>query len=215
MKHFFLRSSVALACLLGLASCGGDDRGDIVVPVFITGINKGGLTLKLNDHPEHEITSSGTYYFPELLPVDSNYTVTQKGRPSNVAQDCVLSNPSGKVSTISPNNITLACVISTFELGGTITGLRQPGLILINGSDEKTFSVPEPAGSAFSFTMTTTAADGTVKGKVAEGSPYGVLIFKQPTPQVCTVAPKSGSSESSGNGTMPAGPVSSIQIVCN
>lgn len=214
MKHFFLRSSVALACLLGLASCGGDDRGDIVVPVFITGINKGGLTLKLNDHPEHEITASGTYYFPELLPIDSNYTVTQKNRPTNVAQDCVLSNPSGKVSTISPNNITLVCVISTFDLGGTISGLRQSGLILINGSDQKTFTVPEPAGADFSFTMTTTAADGTVKGKVAEGSPYGVLVYQQPTGQTCTVAQKTGSSDSSGNGTMPAAAVSTIKIVC-
>lgn len=212
MKHFFLRSSVALACVFGLASCGGDDRGEIAVRVNISGVNTSGLTLKLNDNPEHQVSNSGTYFFPELLPVDGSYTVTHKGRPDNVAQDCVLANGTGKVSTIGPSDITLTCIISTYDLGGTISGLKGE-LILVNGSIQRTFT-GNSAGTAFNFTMTKTEADGTFTGKVAQGAPYGVLVFKQPTGQNCQFAQKADNSGSTGNGTMPAGPVSTIQITC-
>jgi hypothetical protein len=60
--------------------------------------------------------------------------------------------------------------------------------------------------------MTKTAEDGTVTGKVAQGAPYGVLIYQQPTGQTCQFVQQAGGS--TGNGVMPAGPVSTIQITC-
>jgi hypothetical protein len=200
MNHFILRSSVALACVFGLASCGGDDRGEIPVPVLVSGVNKAGMTMKLNDFPEQEVTASGVQYFKNLLPVDSSYNITIKGRPGNVAQDCVLAHGSGKISTTSPQDITLTCVISTFELGGKITGLTSSGLVLINGSDQTAIS-PTSAdrSNILNFTMS---------GKVAAELPYGVLIYKQPANDNCALV------GSTGNGTMPAGAVTSIEIRC-
>lgn len=201
MNHFILRSSVALACVFGLASCGGDDRGEIPIQVLVSGVNKPGMTMQLNNFAAQPVNASGAQYFKDLLPIDSSYTITIKDRPSNVAQDCVLTNGTGKISTTTPLDITLSCIITTYELGGKITGLTSPGLVLINGSDETTIT-PAPSSNA------DTILNFAMSKKVAAELPYGVLVYKQPTSNTCTVI------NNSGNGTMPAGAVTSIEIKC-
>lgn len=204
MKQFFLRSSLALACLASLASCGGSDE-DIQVGISIEGVNRAGLSLKLNDNPPHEIGTSGFYVFPELISADSDYTISVIGRPSNVSADtpCTLVNGKGSVNTVSPRGIKLTCIIQTFTLGGSITGLgNSSGLVLINGNIQKTI---DPG--ATQFTMTSTV-NGVEQGKVPAEAPYGVLVLQSPTDKTCTV------DGSTGVGTMPAANVNSIGITC-
>jgi hypothetical protein len=212
MKQFFLRSGITLAVLAGLASCGGDD-GEIQIPVFITGVSEAGLKLKLNDNPEHDIGASGTYYFPELIPVDGSYKVTKSGRPGNVAldTDCVLTNPEGRVSTVGPNNITLSCKIITYKLGGTVAGLTTTGLVVANGSNQKAIAA-NATSYDMSVTTTTTGTDGTVTTVVTgspKGAKYSIQILKQPTGQVCSL------SSANGTGEMPAADVTNINITCS
>jgi hypothetical protein len=49
--------------------------------------------------------------------------------------------------------------------------------------------------------------DGSVSGKVADGSPYGVSIYQQPLPRFCTI--------SNGVGTMPSSDRNDIIVNCN
>jgi hypothetical protein len=205
MKQFFMRSGLALACLAGLASCGGSD-GDIAIGVSISGVNRPGITLKLNDFAPQPVGASGFYVFPDRIPYDSDYRVTFTGKPDNVAEDCVLANGTGSVSTISPTNITLTCKILTYHLGGTIKGLAkdETGLVLINGSVQKVIPA-NPTDGDLAFTMTSTV-DGKDVGKVPQRSPYGVLVLTSPTNKTCTVA--------GGTGEMPGADVTSVVVTC-
>lgn len=81
------------------------------------------------------------------------------------------------VSDTSPAQFT----IKTYTIGGTISDLAQPGLILQNnGGDNLAISA-----GATSFTFPTS---------IPPGGSYNVTIFQQPTGQTCTVSNGSGSN---------------------
>jgi hypothetical protein len=219
MKKNYLRSCVALACALSMTACGGSDN-DVVLYVSVFGNTMDGLTLSNNGGPKLTVPKGASIaQFPELVGADSHFDVEVVDEPPNA--DCVVNNGTGKTGSYSPNNIAVVCTIFTYDLGGTIKGLRGNDLILINGSDRKTFNaIANNADQAFNMTIPAVAAvpaTGTAaaipaiaeSGKVAEGSPYGVLIFQQPTTGTCQV------KTATGVGIVPRGPVTSIIIECN
>jgi len=213
MKKNYLRSCVALACAASMTACGGSDN-DVVLYVSVYGVTKDVLILTNNGGPPLRVLpGTSVAQFPELVGADSNYNI-EFVAPSNAS--CVLNNGKGKTGSYSPNNISVVCTAFTYNLGGTITGLKGTGLVLINGSDQATFDKKNDAGDAFPFTMTIPAvpATGTTAakpetGKVAEDSPYGVLIYQQPTTGTCQI------KDGTGVGIMPHGPVTSITITCS
>jgi hypothetical protein len=162
--------------------------------------------------------------FPELVGADSHFDVKVVSDPPNAT--CVPVNGTGKTGSYSPNNISVVCTIKTYDLGGTIKNLSGNNLILINGSDRKTFNaIANNADQVFTMTIPAVAAvpaTGTSaaipaiaeSGKVAEGSPYGVLIYQQPTTGTCEVVTAGDPLVSTGVGTVPRGPVTSIIIKC-
>lgn len=82
--------------------------------------------------------------------------------------------------------------MSTFSIGGTITGLNASGLVLQdNGGDNLTVN-----SGATTFTFAT---------KVASGGAYAVTVLTQPTGETCTV--------SNGSGTATAN-VTSVGVSC-
>lgn len=203
MKKSYLRTSLALALALGLASCGGDDDGDLQLGVALSGVTKEGLTLKNNGGEAVPVAPGNLFVFPKLVAIDSQYDVTVASEPTNVvAGSCKVNNPKGKIGTISPQNISVVCEVKTYELGGRVETLSSNGLVVNNGSQRQAI----PSG-AVTFSMTTPATD-TVKfpGQVPEGTPYAVTVLTQPTGQICTVQ--------NGTGTMPAAPVDTIVIKC-
>jgi hypothetical protein len=214
MKHFFLRSSAVLACALGLASCGGGNSGQLQIGVTLVNVTKTGLQLQNNGGAFHDVPAGGFYAFPELIPIDGSFDVVAQGKPANTTK-CEVQNGKAKATNISLQKIRVVCTLITYNLGGTISGLTGPvggepadtgsGLILANGTDQKTI----PVGAA-SFDMTLNAGTATESGKVPEGAPYGIVIFKQPVGRSCAVNPAS-----SATGTMPAGDVTSVSISCS
>ena len=67
MKSLTLRSSVALACALTLAACGGGG-GNLLLSGNVYGLTRDGLVLQNNGGAPYVISPSmGTFAFPTLL----------------------------------------------------------------------------------------------------------------------------------------------------
>ncbi|MBC7455824.1 MAG: hypothetical protein H7335_19450 [Massilia sp.] len=202
MKSLTLRASVALACALSLAGCGGGNK-NLLLSGSITGLSQAGLVLQNNGEKLVIAANQTTFSFPTLLSNDEAFDVTVASAPASA--DCTVTNGKGKTGAYNVTSVLVKCVTHTFELSGKIDGLGDAsGMVIVNGSDRQEI----PAG-ANSFTMTRFNADGSyASGKVAQGAPYGVSILTQPAGRSCTVQNGSGTM---GDKTY----VSNVQIVCN
>jgi hypothetical protein len=90
-------------------------------------------------------------------------------------------------------SIVVSCTDRPFTIGGSISGLgSNTGLVLANGTD----SLPVPAG-ATTFTLTA----------VPFGSLYAVTVQSSPAGLLCTVT--------NGSGTVPAGNVTNVAVICS
>ena len=201
MKSLTLRSSVALACALSLAGCGGSS-GNLLLGGRISGLTRDGLVLQNNGGTPLVVpANSSVYSFPELLGNDKDFNVTIKSAPASAV--CTIPNNKGKTGAFNVTTVDVFCITNAYELGGTISGLGDAtGLVLVNGAERQ-----DIRAGATSFTMTHLNADGSYfSGKVADGSPYGVTILTQPAGRSCTVL--------NGVGTMGAAPVNNVQVNC-
>lgn len=190
MKRMTLRSSVALACALSLAACGGDS-GNLQLAGSVSGVSMTGLVLINNSNGEKLAVAPGqsVFAFTKLLSSDENFDITVSTAPDNA--DCSVANGKGKTGAYSISSVVVSCITKTHELGGTISGLDTNGLVLVNGADKV-----EPKAGAVSFSL----------NKVAEGAPYGVTILAQPSPRTCSVV--------DGVGTMGKVDQKSIKVSC-
>jgi hypothetical protein len=193
MKSLILRSSVALACALSLAGCGGSS-GNLLLGGTVFGPIRDGLVLQNNGGTPYPIPAftafSQGFAFPDLLSNDQDFNVTIKTSPPSA--DCTVVNGKGRTGAFNITTVEVHCITHTFALGGQIVGLgNATGLVLVNGADRQAIS----AGAA-TLTM----------AKVADGSPYGVTILSQPAGLTCTVV--------NGVGTMGDKDVSNIQVNC-
>jgi hypothetical protein len=202
MKNLTLRTSVALACAIGLLGCGGGDA-NLLLPVSISGVNKEGLTISNNGGPALAVPlGTAVFNFPDLIGTDADFDVKVVTSPSNAK--CEVINGKGKTGAYSPNNILVLCTVNPYNVTGTVSGLKTSGLIVINGAERTEI----PAG-ATTFTMTKLGADGKVtSGQVGDGYAYGLTIYQQPAAGsgVCTIQ--------NGTGTMGAADVTNVKITC-
>jgi hypothetical protein len=193
MKNSILRTGVALACAVSLASCGGGNTGTLYLGGTVTGVTQDGLVLQNNGGSDLAIsgtaTGTSTFLFKDLVPSDSVYNVTVKSRPANT-ESCTPTLNKGNTGLYSVTTVVITCVITTHSLKGTVTGLgANTGLVLANGSNQVAVT-----------------ADGTFEmARVSLGYPYGVTVLQQPTNRTCTVA--------NGVGTI-AGDVSNVAVTC-
>ena len=191
MKSLTLRSSVALACALSLAGCGGSS-GNLLLAGSISGLTKDGLVLQNNGETLVIAAGQTSFTFLTLLSNDQAFDVTVLSKPDSA--DCSVTNGKGTSGAYNVTSVIVSCVTHSYGLGGTITGLGDAkGLVVINGPDRQDI----PPGATV-FNMTRVFADDVTyaSGKVAEGAPYGVTILTQPTGRTCTVQ--------GGVGIMPA-----------
>jgi hypothetical protein len=201
MKSLTLRSSVALACALSLAACGGGG-GNLLLGGTVSGLTVAGLVLQNNGGAPLVIAANQpTFAFPDLLKSDEDFNVTIQSAPSSAV--CTVVNGKGRTGAYNITSVQVNCVTNTYALGGTITGLgNATGLVLVNGASRQ-----EIAPGTTSFTMNRLNADGTyASGKVADGSPYGITVLTQPTGLTCSVQ--------NGVGTMGAAAVTNVQVTC-
>ncbi len=134
------------------------------------------------------------FTLPTAVPSGSAYSVTTKTPPAG--ETCVVTNGSGTVGNANVTNVTVTC---GYTLGGTITGLVNNGLVLINNGTDNV----SPAGGATSFTF---------PQPVAPDSPFSVTVGAQPSGQLCGVG--GGVILSGAPALMPEQNDNSIVIPC-
>jgi len=190
---------VAALTLALLAGCGGGGTTSLNNPAApssfaisgaVSGLPTGASVVLDAMGQSITISSNGAFSFPTSLASGSPYTVTIGTQPAG--QNCTLTGGSGTVGSANNPSIGITCAAQSFTAGGTIAGLTVSGLVLVNGSD--TLSVP---ANSTSFTMPTS---------IAFGSAYAVTVQTQPANFTCTV--------SNGSGTMGAGPVTTVAVMC-
>ncbi len=189
MKSLTLRASVALACALSLAACGGGS-GNLLLGGTVYNVTKDGLVLQNNGGPALAVPGGSTSFaFPALLKNDEDYNVTIQSSPSNAV--CTVVSGKGRTGAFNVTSVIVNCVVNTYALGGSVSGLGASPVVLVNGADRVTVA---PGATSFSF------------AKVADGAPYGVTVLTQPTDRTCSVQ--------NGVGTMGAAAVGNVTVTC-
>jgi uncharacterized protein (UPF0179 family) len=111
-----------------------------------------------------------------------------------VGQTCFVFNASGTVSA-AVSNISVNCTtnagVSSFSVGGAVSGLAGTGLVLLNNGGN---ALAVSSSGSFSFSS-----------QLTQGSSYNVSVGTQPLGQTCSV--------SNGSGTVSAN-VNSVTVSC-
>jgi hypothetical protein len=158
----------------------------------ITGLTTSGLVLA-NGSNQVSVPINASSFSMASVAYGSSYAITVATQPAGLT--CSVSNATGTMGAAAVSNVIVTCSATASTLGGTISGLTATGLVVANGTDEV-----HPAANATTFSMPTA---------VATGAPYSVTVKTQPaTPGLnCAVT-------ANGSGTMPASPVSNVQLTC-
>jgi N-acetylneuraminic acid mutarotase len=199
-----MRLLVAFLGALMLAACGGGGSGSTAAPInpvppqaysvsaTVSGLAGTGLALELNAGSETPVSVNGTVTFATMLASGSSYSVTIAAQPTAPAQTCVAGNASGTVGSSNVAGVTVTCTTNSYTIGGTISGLGAPGLVLANGNTSVS-----PAANATSFAFSSA---------VPSGAAYAVTVQTQPSGETCSVT--------GGSGTIGSSNVVSIAVGC-
>ncbi|MFZ0007322.1 MAG: hypothetical protein WAK94_03685, partial [Steroidobacteraceae bacterium] len=157
----------------------------------ISGLTASGLVLA-NGTDTLPVSSGATgFMMPTAVPYGSAYAVTVQQQPTGLT--CTPGNATGNMPAGPVTNVTITCAVTTYTIGGSVSGLTASGLVLANGTD-----VTPPLGAtANSFSMPT---------GVVSGSAYNVTVQTQPTGQLCTVA--------NGSGIVGTSDVTTVAVSC-
>ena len=163
----------------------------------ISGLNSAGLVLGNGSDTVSVSANATSFTLPTLVATSSSYAVQIKTQPAGEA--CAVSNGSGIMGSSAVTSVSVSCTDQPFTLGGSISGLGTSGLVLTNGSDTLTVSA-----NATRFTLPT---------PVDYNSPYNVQVQTQPTGLTCSLS--SGAGVAAGTGSMPAGNITNLALVCS
>lgn len=126
---------------------------------------------------------------------ESNYDVSINTEASSPSQSCDLTNPSGQISGSDITDIEVDCVINSFSVGGSVTGLLAGNRFIIqnNLADDLTIN----SDGSFEFVTT-----------IDDLQSYDVTVRNQPNNpiQPCTV--------SNGNLSVAGADVTTVNVVC-
>lgn len=142
----------------------------------ISGLTASGLVLANGSDTLTVAVSATSFTMPTAVAYGSPYAVTVQTQPAGLT--CTVSAGVGTMPAGPVNSVIVTCAVTTYTVGGSISGLAESGLVLANGSDTLTV-----AANAVLFTMPT---------GVASGATYDVTVQTQPASQICTVSNDSG-----------------------
>lgn len=160
----------------------------------VSGLSGSGLVLLNNGGNKLTIAANGNFSFSTNLASGQSYAVSVKAQPTNPAQTCAVSNPTGTISNANVTIVTVTCTTNSYTVGGTVSGLSGSGLMLQNNSGD---NLSVTANGSFSFA-----------NAVASGGTYDVSVATAPSNpvQTCTVA--------NGSGTVTNAGVTNITVSC-
>jgi hypothetical protein len=131
------------------------------------------------------------FSFPTALPSGHSYAAAVAQNPPGLV--CTASNGSGTVGSSNINGIVVTCADAAYTVGGTVSGLTSDGLVLT-----------DPSGGM--LVVAAGSSQFTLPNPVTFGSAYAVTLQQQPLHQTCSI--------STGTGTMGAGNVAHVAVVC-
>ncbi len=179
-------ASVSIKCTTAAFTVGGSISG-------LTGAT--GVVLQDNGGDNLTVKANATSFtFKTPVPSGAAYAVTVLTQPSSPTQTCTVTGGSGIVGNSNVNTVSIKCVTS-YLIGGTISGLNGTGLVLQdNGGDNLTVQA-----KATTFTFAT---------GLRTGAAYAVTVLTQPKSptQYCTVT--------SGTGSVASANISSVAVSC-
>jgi len=180
-------SALVAAVLLACSGCGGgsDISGTVV------GLTADGLTLSNGFETITVAKDVTSFAFPTIVDDTKTYNVTVVTQPTGLR--CTVANGSGTAtSNTDISNVIVTCV-AAYPLSGTVSNLRNSGLVLNNGSEDVAVAAGAPT---FAFPT-----------PLSSGTNYDVTVQTEPSAQVCTVT--------DGAGTVASVAVTNVRIICN
>jgi len=190
----------AAAMSLALPGCGGGGStgGSNPPPVpttytiggGISGLSAQGLVLANGKDSVSPNPGDLSFVLPTAVVAGTAYDIVVQLQPDSLT--CTVANGAGTVGTANVTDVSIACVATTYSIGGTITGLTSSGLVLSNGSD-----MVSPAMGATSFVFPT---------KVPANTAFNVAVTTPPTGLTCKVT--------NGNGVVLTSSVGNVGVSC-
>jgi YVTN family beta-propeller protein len=149
------------------------------VAVDVSGMGGTGLVVQDNSGDNLAITGDGRSTFAATVPSGQPYDVTVLPQPTSPWQTYTVTGGNGTVGGADVT-VAVACVVNTYTVRASVTGLTGPGLVLQNNSTN----------------ILTTATDGTFpfSTPLASGATYSVSVLTQPSDprERCVVASPTG-----------------------
>ena len=163
----------------------------------LSGLAGSGLVLHLDYGTGSEnlpVTANGLFAFVTAVPQGATYTISVGTQPSNLSQNCqVTQDSTGSMPSGNVTDVLAVCTTNSYTVGGGVSGLTASGLTLqLNGGND--LAVPV---NATSFTFVTS---------LLSGSTYLVSATHQPTGLVCSVT--------NANGAVTNGNVTNVSVSC-
>ena len=183
-----LFAAVFAAALLG--GCGGGSNASISGTV--SGLAAGSsITLQDDNADNLTITQNQGFTFPTSIAAGAAYDVTVLTQP--IGETCTVTNGVGSVDSEGDDvtNVTVTCAQSS-SVGGTVSGLAVGDSVWL-ASNGQLLAIAN--NGAFAF-----------PGVLAAGTAYNVTVSAQPAQQTCSVA--------NGSGTVTAGLMASVTVIC-
>jgi len=201
-RRYEIATATVTALAVGLAACGGGSSGSsssstglqdtntYTIGGGISGLTTQGLVLANGSDSVSPIPGALSFVFQDAVVAGTAYSVIVQLQPDGLT--CSVSNGSGTVGSANVTNVSIACVPSSYSVGGTISGLTASGLVLANGSD-----TVNPASGATAFTFPTSVPADTA---------FDVTVATQPAGLTCTVT--------NGVGVVLTSSVTNVAVSC-
>lgn len=136
-------------------------------------------------------SANGAFVFATKVFQGAAYAVTVKTQPTTPPQTCSVTMGSGNVGAGDVTNVAVSCALNSYNVGGSVSGLRGTLVLQNNAGDDKSIA----ATGAFNFDT-----------KVTTGQAYAATIKTQPAGQWCTISNTSGNVGSAD--------VSNVNVTC-
>jgi hypothetical protein len=160
----------------------------------IGGLTASGLVLANGSDTLTVMPGATSFTLPTPVAVGSSYAVIVQTQPTGLT--CTVSGGSGTMPANNVVSVSVVCGVTTYTVGGSVSGLTTTGLVLANGSD--TLAV---MANSTQFTM---------PSGLPAGAPFAVTVQTQPSAEICSVSNGSGAI-AVGSG---AANVTSVQVIC-
>lgn len=149
----------------------------------VQGLAGSGLKLALHSDgvllEERDVAATGTFAFDSGLIEDQDYAVTITAQPAMPTQTCALDHSTGTMPVGGFDGIAVACETNAYAIGGHVSGLAAPGLVLqLNDAGDLAVDADGP----FAFAP-----------RLPSGSVYAVSILALPPGHACTLSGATGS----------------------